>query len=232
MIDADPRPHTTVVLAMSADGKIADTQRSPARFGSSRDKAHLEAQIARSDGVLFGAGTLRAYGTTLRVSTPALLAQRQQQGKPEQPIQIVCSRLAEFSPTLRFFQQPVPRWLLTTEKGAHLWQNQPQFERILTVEDEQQTIDWRSAFAKFAPLGLGRIAVLGGGELVGSLVAMNLIDEIWLTVCPLLLGGADAPTPVQGAGFLADLAPKLELLSVETVEQEVFLHYRVLHSEG
>jgi len=28
------RPHTTVVLAMSVDGKIADFRRSPARFGS------------------------------------------------------------------------------------------------------------------------------------------------------------------------------------------------------
>ena len=35
------RPHTTVVMAMSADGKIADVRRSPARFGSLADKAHL-----------------------------------------------------------------------------------------------------------------------------------------------------------------------------------------------
>ena len=54
------RPHTTVVLAMSADGKIADVKRSPARFGSAADKAHLEKQVAQVDAVLFGAGTLRA----------------------------------------------------------------------------------------------------------------------------------------------------------------------------
>jgi riboflavin biosynthesis pyrimidine reductase len=40
------RPHTTVILAMSADGKIADVRRSPARFGSKTDIAHLEEQIA------------------------------------------------------------------------------------------------------------------------------------------------------------------------------------------
>jgi 5-amino-6-(5-phosphoribosylamino)uracil reductase len=42
----------------------------------------------------------------------------------------------------------------------------------------------------------------------------------------MILGGATAPTPVEGSGFLADLAPRLELLSVHTIEQEVFLHYR------
>lgn len=39
------RPHTTVMLAMSADGKIADVRRSPARFGSKTDIAHPEEQI-------------------------------------------------------------------------------------------------------------------------------------------------------------------------------------------
>lgn len=37
---------------------------SPARFGSSADKAHMEEQIALADAVLFGAGTIRAYSTT------------------------------------------------------------------------------------------------------------------------------------------------------------------------
>jgi 5-amino-6-(5-phosphoribosylamino)uracil reductase len=62
--------------------------------------------------------------------------------------------------------------------------------------------------------------------LVASLLAADLIDEFWLTVCPLILGGITAPTPVDGAGFSAQLAKHLELLSVETIEQEVFLHYR------
>ncbi|MDR9405249.1 MAG: dihydrofolate reductase family protein, partial [Halothece sp. Uz-M2-17] len=56
------RPHTTVVLAMSADGKIADTARSAAEFSSHIDRAHLERQVAKADAILFGAGTLRAHG--------------------------------------------------------------------------------------------------------------------------------------------------------------------------
>jgi 5-amino-6-(5-phosphoribosylamino)uracil reductase len=58
-------------------------------------------------------------------------------------------------------------------------------------------------------------------------LAAGLVDEFWVTVCPLILGGVDAPTPVEGKGFLADVAPKLQLLAVKQVGQEVFLHYRV-----
>ncbi len=223
------RPHTTVILAMSADGKIADVERSPARFTSKEDKAHLEQQIAACDGVLFGAGTLRAYGTTLRVSQPSLVQQRSQQNLPPQPIQIVASRTANIDAQLRFFRQPVERWLLTTATGAQQWQQCPEFfEQILVYETpDSLTIDWIAALQQMVNQGLSRLAVLGGGQLVASLIAGDLIDELWLTLCPVILGGATAPTPVDGAGFSPPLAPRLELLEAKTIGQEVFLHYRL-----
>ena len=225
------RPHTTVVLAMSADGKIADQRRSPARFGSAADRAHLEQQIAQADGVLFGAGTLRAYGTALPVSSPALLQQRQQQGQPPQPVQIVCSATAQLDPTYRFFSQSVPRWLLTTPTGAQLWANTAAFEHImsvpLTATEPSTGLDMQDALTQFHAAGLRRLVVAGGGELVTSLLAIDAVDELWLTVCPLLLGGQTAPTPIGGSGYLSDAAPRLELLSVAAIAHEVFLHYRL-----
>ncbi|MBG1266498.1 RibD family protein [Nostoc sp. WHI] len=237
------RPHTTVVLAMSADGKIADFRRSPARFGSRIDQAHLEKQIAASDAVLFGAGTLAAYGTTLTVSDPTLVQHRVQGGKPPQPIHIVITRSANLNPEINFFKQSVRRWLLTTTAGALSWKGRlrtlpstgetpvqecpSKFEQILVFETPTGEIDIPAALKHLATIHITRLAVLGGGELVASLLGLDLIDELWLTVCPLILGGNTAPTPVEGKGFLADLAPKLQLLEVHAVEQEVFLHYRL-----
>ena len=225
--------NATVILAISADGKIADAVRSPARFGSAKDKAHLEQQVAASDAVLFGNGTLQAYGTTMRVISPELVKQRELQGKPPQPVQIVCSRSAEFDPNLRFCQQPVPRWLLTGQDSRETALPSPdptkdsKFDRIIYAKTAGGEIDWIDAFQQLANFDIKRLAILGGGKLVASVLAAGLVDELWLTVCPLILGGADAPTPVEGKGFLADLAPKLELLAVKQVGQEVFLHYRV-----
>jgi 5-amino-6-(5-phosphoribosylamino)uracil reductase len=221
------RPSTTVILAMSADGKISDSGRSPILFGSANDKAHLEYQVAIADGVLFGATTLRAGSTAMRVVNPQLIEMRQQQAKPPQPVQIVCSRHALFDPQLKFFRQPVPRWLCTTNQGKSQWEQRPEFEQIIATVGENGNIDWQAAFQQMGDLGLKTIAVLGGGEIVASLLAADLIDELWLTVCPLLLGGTTAPTPVAGGGFATNLAPRLELVSAKQVEQEVFLHYRL-----
>jgi 5-amino-6-(5-phosphoribosylamino)uracil reductase len=226
------RPLTTVILAMSADGKIADRTHAAARFGSANDRAHLEQQIAQADAVLFGAGTLRAYGTTLSVRDPTLVQQRQQHHKSTQPIQIVCSRSGKLDPQLRFFRQPVPRWLLTTAIGATFWQQRFEFERILTVETAAEQIDWLGAFQQFRTLGIESIAVLGGGTIVAALLEAQLIDQLWLTVCPLLLGGETAITPVAGTGFLAAIAPRLQLLNARTHDHEVFLHYQVIPSHS
>lgn len=219
--------HATVVLAMTADGKIADSQRSPARFGSKADKNHLEQQIALVDGVLFGAKTLGAYQTSLPISNPQMLQWRREQAKPPQPVHIVCSASGNLDPQMRFFSQPFPRWLLTTTKGSHTWhqKNLNGFERILIADEDKDTsINWVQAYEQLTYLGLERLAILGGGKLVASLLKAGLIDEFWLTLCPFIFGGNNAPTPVEGIGLDAQ---KLELLSVERIDQEIFLHYRL-----
>ncbi len=220
------RPRTTVVLAMSADGKIADAQHSPPEFGSAEDYAHLERQVATADGILFGSATLKAGETAMRVVTQDLINARLERGQPKQPAQIVCTRSGDLDPNLRFFQQAVPHWLVTMKAGGQPWQGKSHFEQIFTYETPTQSIDWVQTLQAMPPLGIRKLAVLGGGQIVAALLAEDLIDELYLTVCPLLLGGTSAPTPISGKGWLQQEAPRLELLSVKQVKDELFLHYR------
>ena len=224
------RPLTTAILAMTADGKITDYCNTAARFGSSNDQAHLEQQVSLVDGVIFGAETLRAYGTTLSVRDSRLIAARKERSQLSQPVQIVVSASGNLDSTWRFFEQPVPRWLLTVPQGAKFWQDRAEFDQIIvsqSVSSHPNIVDWQLALTQLQQLGLQKLAILGGGELVASLLAINSLDELWLTVCPLILGGKTAPTPVGGQGWLQSQAKQLRLLEVKQIEQEVFLHYQV-----
>lgn len=213
---------------MSLDGKIADVQRGAARFSSAADLAHLEAQVAAADGVLFGGGTLRAYGTTLSVRDLDLLDKRRQRQQSEQPIQIVWSPSGNLDPDFRYFQQLVPRGLVTTQATAPKWVQSGLFDTIWPVpEARTQPWDWPWVLAQFKSAGINTLALLGGGGLAAELLRCGCVHEIFITVCPLILGGATAPSPVEGEGFSAAAAPRLQLLSNRVVDGEVFLHYRV-----
>ncbi len=218
---------TTLVLAMTADGKISDVQKSPPTFGSQRDYAHLEEQMAVADAILVGSGTLNDGGETVLVSQPELIKARTERGQTLQPIQIICSRTGKIDRELPFFSQPISRWLLTTTAGAIDWLDLSKFDRVLICETKDGDIDWKLVTTQLTELRINNICFLGGAELAASLFAANFIDELWLTVCPFIYGGSAAPSPVSGSGFTPDLAPRLELLSVDRVEQELFLHYRV-----
>ena len=242
------RPYVTAILAMSADGKIADAKQSAARFPSAADKAHLERQIASADATLFGASTLRAYHTTLSVSDPGLIEQRRSQGKPDQPVQIVCSASGNLDRHWRFFQQLIPRRLITTLEGLQYWKDHldPQFAKSQDVEQKffehvlitERPFDWhkvmQNLYAGTSALSattsrrpIKQLLVMGGGELVASLLADRLVDELYLTICPLLIGGKTAPTPVGGLGFTLPRTPQLKLESAEVKGDEVFLHYHI-----
>ena len=219
------RPHLTAIVAMSADGKIADKERSPARFGSAADKIHLETRIAAMDAVIFGANTLRVYGTSLSIRQPELLERRKKSGKPAQPIHFVCSKSGAIASDLRFFEQPIPRGLITTTQGKQTWLNADKFDQIIEQESPN---DWQPVLQNLQSQGIEKIGLLGGGELIGSFADQGLIDEIYLTVCPIMLGGKTAPTWCGGGGFMEKSGLKLDLLNIKTVESEIFIHYRVM----
>ncbi|OKH13799.1 RibD family protein [[Limnothrix rosea] IAM M-220] len=219
------RPQLTAIVAMSVDGKIADRRRSPARFGSAVDKAHLEEQIAAMDAVIFGANTLRAYGTSLSIRKPQLLARRKRWGKPPQPIHFVCSASGAIAADLRFFEQPIPRGLITTPTGKQAWLTSEKFSQIIELDSCQ---NWLPVLNKLQNQGIKKIGLLGGGELIGSFVDQDLIDEYCITLCPLVLGSKMAPTWCGGSGFLEAFSTKLELLSTKVVASEIFIRYRVV----
>jgi riboflavin biosynthesis pyrimidine reductase len=79
--------------------------------------------------------------------------------------------------------------------------------------------------------GVRRLVCEGGGRLNASLIHADLVDEIYLTVCPWIAGGRESPTLADGAGVsnLAD-ASTWRLVRHRRIADEMFLVYRRTHS--
>ncbi len=77
-----------------------------------------------------------------------------------------------------------------------------------------------------------RLLVEGGGALIAQLLEADLLQEINVTLCPLLLGGKGGPSLVDGEGFGPDTLRRLSLEGHELVGEEIYLRYRVLPKGG
>lgn len=170
-----PAPEVRLVLAVSLDGRLAPATGGAAQLGGQGDRRALEEALAWADGALVGGQTIRAHGCTCLIRDADLLDQRQQEKRPPQPAALVVSRQADWGQDLRFFQQPLERWLLGPLEAAP-----PGFDRALPLQAWPQTL---------AATGFERLLLLGGAQMASQLLAEELVDELQLTLVPQLLGG-------------------------------------------
>ena len=82
------------------------------------------------------------------------------------------------------------------------------------------------AVGDLARRGARRILCEGGPTLNAALFAAGLIDEVFLTIAPKVVGGHDPLTIVKGDQFADTI--HLELGSLVELDGELFLRYRVV----
>lgn len=221
---------TTLVLAMTADGKISAVDPKAPRHSDPADQAHVEYQVSLADLILMGSGTIRAEEKTFTIRNPELLAARSVRGQSLQPITCVVSRSLDLSPDLRFFQQDVERWIFTTRTGLERCPDTTTTLHKLAnlVELGDTDLNWDRAYTLMSEKGINKVVALGGGSLTAALLQAGRIDDWWLTIWPVIYGGHNVPTPVEGEGFLPTHAPQLHLVETRQIGSELFLHYRTL----
>jgi 5-amino-6-(5-phosphoribosylamino)uracil reductase len=202
------RPRLRLVLAISLDGRLAPPEGGAAQLGGAGDRRVLEEALAGADAVLIGAQTLRLHGSSCLIHAPDLLRQRQEEGRPPQPTVVVWSRSGHFSAHLPFFRQPLKRWLLIPATPPPPSEAKG-FLRVLPFADWPTTLD------RLGTEGLRRVVVLGGAQLAAALVAADALDELQLTLCPMLLAGSHGWLP---AGATSDPTAHWDLRRQEPLQ--------------
>jgi riboflavin biosynthesis pyrimidine reductase len=187
---------------------------------------------ASADVVLVGSGTMLAspHGTWLpeRVFPPAaeeFAELRRRRGRPESPTVAFVTSGRSFDPTHPALEHQAI--VLTTERAApELRARVPVTSEVVAVGDGAR-VDLPQAVASLRERGHSLILSEGGPTLFGSLLASGLVDELFLTISPLLAGRAVRPRLplVEGVELLPDTTVGLELLSARRQENHLFLRH-------
>jgi 5-amino-6-(5-phosphoribosylamino)uracil reductase len=227
------RPHVTLNIAESADGKIAPVDKGKTNFGGPDDRVQMELLRCEADAVMIGGGTLHAEDPPLVIRDPAIQRRREQEKGAPHPLNItVCSVLPERLTEMKFFTSAdTQKIFFTTERTSP--DRRSAAERFGHVEvvptNSAGRVDIAEVVRRLPGLGVKRLLVEGGGELNFSMLELGVVDEMYVTICPFLFGGRSAPTPVDGSGFASQHIRKLLLESVrQGAGGVIFLHYRVL----
>ncbi len=231
MSDQSHKPHVFLNMAMSLDGKISTRDDKGPRFTSDADKVRLREIRTLADAILVGARTIVADDPTF-TEHGIYKDERVQRGMSPQPIKVVVSGTGSVPESARMFQpNGAPALVFATK---HIGSNRQEIlgkvaDAVHIVGDKE--VDFPQIVEILAQTyGVRNLLIEGGGQVNFAMFRAHLIDEVYLTVSPRVIGGRDVPTPVGGVGFnFADLID-LELLDHRVVNNDIFLHYRVNHN--
>jgi 5-amino-6-(5-phosphoribosylamino)uracil reductase len=195
----------TIIAAMasSIDGRIAyPAPHQNASLGSPQDKQHLASLRDTADAIVLGGETFRAwpkphYGSARYAPDSGGLL----------PYHIIITRgqalLANVPPDSPLFATNAPICIVTpfvVDRATR--QAYPANTQWMTLAQPQSLADslpvlcqqWQQQF------GINTLLIEGGGQLLYAFISANLLQHLYVTICPLLIGG-DIPSGLP-AGLL------------------------------
>jgi riboflavin-specific deaminase-like protein len=78
--------------------------------------------------------------------------------------------------------------------------------------------------------GVKTLLIEAGGDLIFQFLKLGLLNEMYLTLCPKLIGGKAAPSLLDGEGFRVEQIKNAKLLSSKVIKDEIYLHYAIVNA--
>ena len=215
------RPYMVANMISTADGRATLGGRTEA-ISSETDRNLFHALRAQVDAVMVGTGTIaiERYGPLAR--RPEVRERRLALGLPESPVCVTASRSMELPVDAPLFQDPDSHVIVLTNSDRE----PPPCRCRLTVErlpgDELDL----TAATKVLRERHGVRALLheGGPTLLAAMLAVGVVDELFLSLSPMLVGGGE-PSVVEGTALEEPL--RLGLVSVLEAGSFLYLRYRI-----
>lgn len=215
------RPGLRLNMVASVDGAVAVEGRSGG-LSSPADQALFLDLRSVADVVLVGAGTVRAerYGPP-RLTEDAVAARERRGQQPLPPLAVV-TRSLDLDWSSSLFARPTARPIVITVEDAPADGLRRAREVADVLVAGEGTVDLAAAFAELGRRGARTALCEGGPSLNGLLAAAGLVDELCLTLTPLLTAG-------MAGRIVAGSLPSPQGMSVASICEEdgfLFLRYR------
>jgi riboflavin biosynthesis pyrimidine reductase len=216
------RPRVRLNMIASVDGGASFKGRS-GELGGPADKALFATLRSLGDVILVGAATMRTEGYgPVRLDETAR-ARRRRWGLASVPPIAVLTRTCRLDWNSRFFTDAEQRPIVVTVSSAAGTDRYRAAEVADLIVAGEDRVDLAIAVSALGELGYDNVLAEGGPGIAAELATANLLDELCLTVSPLLVGG-DARRILDGEPL--EVPTRLRLCDVFEADGYLFLRYR------
>jgi riboflavin biosynthesis pyrimidine reductase len=182
------RPWVRANMIASADG-AAELNGLSGGLGGPTDRLLFGVQRGLADVILVGAGTARAEKYRPARPSPLLAALRQGRA-PTPPIAVLSASLDLDPDAPLLTQAPADaRTIVLTTEAAPAPRRAAVARRARVIVAGTDRVTASQAICALAGLGHARILCEGGPGLLAQLAALRQLDELCLTISPVLAGG-------------------------------------------
>ena len=214
------RPYVVLNMVATLDGKAA-VDGSTRGLGGETDRQLFHHLRTQADVLMAGAGTVRAERYGRAVKDPALRAKREEEGLAADPTTVIVSASMDLPADLPLLQAEGQPVILATA-AEHELEGVTADVGYLRIGTDMPVMMARLREEH----GVRSVLCEGGPTLNFHLLAAGLVDELFLSVDPLIVGGADALTLAAGRELPDPV--RTELITLYKGDDGLFFRFRVL----
>ncbi|GAB3809641.1 pyrimidine reductase family protein [Kribbella italica] len=203
-------PHLRSNFVTTLDGAVEIDGKSKALSGPADQEAFGKLRML-SDVVLVGAGTVRIEGYNALRLGAARRAWRVEHGLAENPTLAIVSSRLDLDPAAPFLAEAPVRPIVFTNPASPVAAREALAEVADVVVCGHAGVDLHEVVKTLAERGLPQILTEGGPHLQGALTEADLIDEMCLSLAPILAGPGSGritagPTATGTRGYVLHTA--------------------------
>ncbi len=214
------KPRVILNAAMTLDGKIA-TRKGNSEISGKEDLLRVHRLRKECDAIMVGINTVLT-------DDPRLTIHKISMDPAENPVRVVVDSQARTPLQARVLSGDAPTIIAVSKKAPQdSLEKLSQYAKIIVCGDEK--VDLECLMDNLGRIRIDTLMLEGGSTLNYSMLLLGLVNEVRVCVAPMIVGGSQARTLVDGEGMdYMSQAVKLKLIRSYPLGEDLILEYEVI----
>jgi len=205
---------------MSADGKIALPTKKQLKISCEEDIERMFKLRNQSDAVLVGINTILS-------DNPKLTVKEKYVNNPKQPIRIILDSNCKTPLDALAVNKQAKTLIITSGKCSKKFNDN--VEVIQCKTDKEGFIELKSLLDLLYNRKIKTLMVEGGSTVIWNFLYQRLVDDFYVYMAPIIVGGINTPTMANGKGIEdIDELISLKIVNLKRLGPGVLFHFKMI----